>query len=122
VLVDEAKLLIDKRVVAWSAWFVSLDEPLRVLRFEWQDGEPHPDVPLDGFLMAKTRFTDGMGENISGGGWVVYQVTSAGLLFQSTGENTRPDDARYPGARFIKDKICPSALLHVAAEEAKQWR
>ena len=121
--VDVEKLMVDKRVVAWRAWFVSLDEPLRLLRFEWKDGEPHPDLPVDGFLMAKTRFADPKyGENISGGGWIIYQETGAGLIFQSTGDQSRPDPARYPGAKFIKDKLCPSALLHVAAEEMQQWR
>lgn len=119
--VDTDKLMQDKRVVAWRAWFVSLDEPLRLLRFN-SDEHGMADLPDDGFLMAKTRFADGTGENIGGNGWIVYQNTSAGLIFQATGDNVRPDPARYPGAKFIKDKLCPSALLHVANEEMRQWR
>jgi hypothetical protein len=121
VPVDTEKLLRDKRVVAWAAWFVSLDEPLRLLRFNSCE-HAAKDLPRDGFLMARTRFADGMGENINPNGWVVYQQTAAGLIFQSTGDQGPPDPARYPGATFIKDKLCPSALLHVAAEEMKQWR
>lgn len=114
-------LLRDKRVVSWAAWFISLDEPLRILRFNSED-HGMDDLPEDGFLMARTKFADGMGENIGGGGWIVYQETSAGLIFQSTGDNTPPDPNRYPGAKFIKDKLAPSALLHVATEEAAQWQ
>lgn len=119
--VDVEKLMHDKRVVAWCAWFVSLDEPLRLLRF---NSEQHgmADLPEDGFLMAKTRFADGTGEHIGGNGWIVYQETPLGLIFQATGDNVKPDPARYPNAKFMKDKLCPSALLHVASEGMQQWR
>ena len=115
------QLMLAKEVVRWCAWFVSLDEPLRVLRF-CSEQHPQDDLPEDGFLMARTKFTDGTGENIGGNGWIVFQETSAGLLFQATGENVKPDPARYPGAKFIKDKLAPSALLHVASEEAQTWQ
>ncbi|WP_461521581.1 hypothetical protein [Porticoccus sp.] len=111
-------LLRDKRVVSWRAWFVSLDEPLRLLRFN-SDEHGIDDLPTDGFQFARTKFADGTGENIGGGGWVIYQETSAGLIFQSTGDNVPPDPLRYPGAKLIKDKLCPSALLHVAMSEAR---
>lgn len=119
--VDIEKLMRDKRIVAWAAWFVSLDEPLRLLRFNSCD-HGIADLPVDGFLMACTKFADGTGENIGGNGWIVAMETSAGLILQSTGENVKPDETRYPGAKFIKDKICPSALLHVVSEEAQTWR
>ena len=117
--VDTEKLMKDKRVVALKAWFVAADFTLD--RYEWNGGHLH-NFPEDGFLMARTRFADGTGENIGGNGWLVYQETSAGLIFQSTGDQNRPDPERYPGAKFIKDKLCPSALLHVAAEEMSQWQ
>lgn len=110
-----------KRIVRWSAWFVSLDEPLRLLRFCSED-DTLESLPEDGFLMARTKFADGTGENIGGNGWIVAMETSAGLILQATGDNAKPDPGRYPGAKFIKDKLCPSALLHVAAEEAQAWR
>lgn len=110
-----------KRVVRWAAWFVSLDEPLRLVRF-CSEEDSIESLPEDGFLMARTRFVDGTGENIGGNGWIVAMETSAGLILQATGENAKPDPARYPGAKFIKDKLAPSALLHVAAEEAQAWR
>ena len=113
--------MLAKEVVRWCAWFVSLDEPLRVLRF-CSEQHTQDDLPEDGFLLGRTKFADGMGENIGGNGWIVFQETSAGLLFQATGDNTRPDPVRYPGAKFIKDKLAPSALLHVAAKEAQQWQ
>lgn len=115
--VDVEKLMQDKRVVTWRAWFVSSD--WKLLRFSYEDGIELPD---DGFLMARTRFADGTGEHIGGNGWIVYMNTPAGIIFQATGDNNPPDPARYPGAKFIKDKLCPSALLHVAAEEMQQWR
>lgn len=116
---DEEKLLKDKRVVAWAAWFVSDD--WKLLRF-WSDEHTAEDLPVDGFLCARTRFADGTGENIHGSGWVVYQDTPAGLIFQSTGDNAPPNPNRYPNAKFIKDKLCPSALLHVAIEESQRWQ
>lgn len=119
--VIEADILRNKRIVAWCAWFVSLEEPLRVLRF-CSERHTLADLPEDGFLMARTRFADGTGENIGGHGWVVAQETSAGLILQATAENVRPAPERYPSAKFIKDKLAPSALLHVAAEEAQAWR
>ena len=117
--VDAEKLMQDKRIIAWAAWFVSND--FKLLRF---NSEEHgkDDLPVDGFLMARTKFADGTGENIGGGGWIVYQVTPVGLIFQSTGDQNPPDSKRYPNAKFIKDKLCPSALLHVAVEEANQWQ
>jgi hypothetical protein len=119
VPVDSEKLMQDKRIVAWAAWFVAPDWSL--LRF---DSTEHTgdDLPTDGFLCARTRFADGTGENIGGGGWIVFIETPYGLIFQSSGDQTRPDPIRYPNAKFIKDKLAPSAILHVAAEEAAQWR
>lgn len=118
---SEDQIMLAKEIVRWCAWFVSLDEPLRVLKF---CSEIHSieDLPEDGFLMARTRFADGTGENIGGNGWIVAMETTAGLILQSTGENAKPDPNRYPGAKFIKDKLAPSALLHVAAAEAQAWR
>lgn len=115
---SEAELMQAKRVVCWAAWFVSLDEPLRLLRFCSED-DTLADLPEDGFLMARTRFADGTGENIGGNGWIIAMETSGGLILQATGENAKPDPARYPGAKFIKDKLAPSALLHVAIWEAQ---
>ena len=117
------ELMQNKQVVAWAAWFVSIDDPLnpQLLRYD-SAHNIGADLPEDGFLCAKTRFADGTGENIGGNGWIVFQETSAGLIFQATGDNIRPDPARYPAAKFIKDKLCPSALLHVAFEEAAQWQ
>lgn len=117
---SEAQIMEKKRVVRWAAWFVSLEEPLRLLRF-CSEEDSIASLPEDGFLMARTKFADGTGENIGGNGWVVAMETSVGLLFQATGEDERPSVLRYYGAKFIKDKLCPSALLHVASEEAKQW-
>lgn len=117
--VDPEKLMVDKRVVKWAAWFVSSD--FKLLRFN-SDEHGKDDLPIDGFLMARTKFADGTGENIGGGGWVIFQETPMGLIFQSTGDNNYPEFVRYPGAKFIKDKLCPSALLHVAVEEANQWQ
>lgn len=114
------QIMLAKEVVRWCAWFVSLDEPLRVLRF-CSELNTIDDLPEDGFLCARTKFADGTGENIGGNGWLVVQETSAGLLFQSTGDNAPPDPQRYPGAKFIKDKLAPSALLHVANVEAVAW-
>jgi hypothetical protein len=111
--------MADKRIVAWAAWFVSDD--WRLLRFN-SDEHTIADLPQDGFLCARTRFADGTGENIGGNGWIVFMQTPAGLIFQATGDNAYPDLTRYPGAKFIKDKLAPSALLHVAIEEAGQWR
>ena len=118
--VDADKLMQDKRVVAWAAWFVSDD--WRLLRFN-SDEHKGEDLPLDGFLCARTRFADGTGENIGGNGWIVFLETPAGLIFQATGDNTLSDFqiSRYPSAKFIKDKLAPSAILHVAIEEAAQW-
>jgi hypothetical protein len=118
---SEAELMQAKRVVRWAAWFVSLDEPLRLLRF-CSEEDSLADLPEDGFLMARTRFADGTGENIGGNGWIVAMETRAGLILQATGDNARPDPARYLGAKFIKDKLAPSALLHVAAQESQAWR
>ena len=117
--VDTDKLLQDKRVVAWAAWFVSSD--WKLLRFNSQENMSN-DLPTDGFLCARTRFEDGTGENIGGNGWVVFLHTPAGLIFQATGENAMPSPVRYPGAKFIKDKLAPSAILHLAQAEAAQWR
>lgn len=113
--VPSEQLLRDKKVVAWRAWFVG--DNFELLRF-CSDQHTGADLPEDGFLCAKTKFADGMGESIGGNGWIVYQETPIGLIFQATGENTRPDPLRYPGAKFIKDKLCPSAILHIALEEA----
>lgn len=118
---SEAELMQAKRIVRWAAWFISLDEPLRLLRFCSED-DALADLPEEGFLTARTLFADGTGENIGGNGWIVAMQTSAGLLLQATGDNARPDSARYPGARFIKDKLAPSALLHLAMLEAAAWR
>ena len=117
--VDADKLMQDKRVVAWAAWFVSAKWEL--LRF---NSEEHTGghLPTDGFLCARTRFADGTGENIGGNGWIVFLETPAGLIFQATGDNTYPAPERYQGAKFIKDKLAPSAILHVAFEDAAQWR
>jgi hypothetical protein len=118
----EAEIMEKKRIVSWAAWFVSLDAAHpKLLRF---DSTKHSiaDLPEDGFLMARTRFADGTGENIGGNGWIVAMETSAGLILQATGDNAKPDPARYPSAKFIKDKLAPSALLHVASEEAQAWR
>jgi hypothetical protein len=119
VPVDTEQLLKDKRIVALKAWFIAPDFTLD--RYEWNGGDL-PDFPEDGFLMARTRFVDGMGETVGGNGWIVVQETPAGLIFQATGEHGKPDPFRYPNAKFIKDKLCPSALLHVADAEAAQWR
>lgn len=117
--VDSDKLLADKRIVAWAAWFVSDDWTLLRFNSEMHTGD---SLPTDGFLCARTRFADGTGENIGGNGWIVFLKTDAGLIFQATGDNSPPSPVRYPGAKFIKDKLAPSALLHVALEEAAQWR
>ena len=122
--VDAEKLMADKRIVAWAAWFVSDD--WKLLRFN-SDEHTGEDLPLDGFLCARTRFADGTGENIGGNGWIVFLETPSGLIFQATGDNTYPGIAypyeeRYHGAKIIKDKLAPSAILHVALEEAAQWR
>lgn len=121
VPMTESQIMEKKRVVRWAAWFVSLDEPLRLLRF-CSEEDSLASLPDDGFLMARTKFADGTGENIGGNGWIVAMETSAGLLLQATGDNAKPDHARYPSAKYIKDKLAPSALLHVAAEEARAWR
>jgi hypothetical protein len=119
VPVDADKLMDDKRIVAWAAWFVSDD--WRLLRFnsEMHTGD---SLPTDGFLCARTRFADGTGENIGGNGWIVFLQTNFGLIFQAAGDNNPPSPVRYPGAKFIKDKLAPSSILHVAFEEAAQWR
>jgi hypothetical protein len=119
VPVDTEKLLRDKRIAAWAAWFVS--PAWELLRFNSCDHKIS-DLPTDGFLCARTKFVDGTGENIGGNGWIVVLETPHGLIFQATGDNNPPDPMRYPGAKFIKDKLCPSALLHVAIEESSQWR
>lgn len=117
--VDTEKLMKDKQIVAWAAWFVSPE--CELLRFNSCEHNKD-DLPEDGFLCARTRFADGTGENIGGNGWVVFQVTKHGIIFQATGDNSPPDPIRYPRAKFIRDKLAPSALLHVATEEAQQWR
>lgn len=116
---DEGKILRDKRVVAWCAWFVSDD--YKLLRF-WSDEYTIADLPTDGFLCARTRFADGTGENIQTNGWIVAMDTPAGLIIQSTGEYESPESGRYSGARFIRAKLCPSAALHLAFEEAARWQ
>lgn len=108
-----------KRVVRWAAWFVS--DGWKLLRF-CSEEDSVESLPEDGFLMARTKFADGTGENIGGNGWIVVMETPVGLLFQATGDNDHPNPARYLGAKFIKDKLCPSALLHVARAEADAWR
>ena len=115
------QLMLEKEIVRWCAWFVSLDEPLRILHF-CSELNAIDDLPEDGFLTARTSFADGTGENIGGNGWIIVQETTAGLLLQATGENVKPDPVRYPNAKFIKDKLAPSALLHVAMEAARSWR
>ena len=117
--VDAEKLMQDKRIIAWAAWFVSNDWTLLRFNSEMHTGD---SLPTDGFLCARTRFADGTGENIGGNGWLVFLETPAGLIFQATGDNAMPSPERYPGAKFIKDKLAPSAILHVAFEEAAQWR
>jgi hypothetical protein len=119
VPVDPDKLMADKRIVAWAAWFVSDDWKLLRFNSEIHTGD---SLPTDGFLCARTRFADGTGENIGGNGWIVFLQTPAGLIFQATGDNNLPDRFRYYGAKLIKDKLAPSAILHVAFEEAAQWR
>lgn len=110
-----------KQVVAWAAWFVSLDsQQPSILRFN-SENHKIEELPEDGFLCAKTRLADGYYENVYGNGWLVVQNTTAGLLFQSSGDNNKPDTSRYIGAKFIKDKLAPSALYHVADWECQQW-
>ena len=118
---SEAELMRAKRVVRWAAWFVSLDEPLRLLRF-CSEEDAISDLPEDGLLDKRLKYADGTGDATGPDGWTVVMETSAGLLFQSTGDQNRPDADRYPGAKFIKDKLAPSALLHVASDEARAWR
>jgi hypothetical protein len=119
VPVDTEKLLKDKIIVAWAAWFVSPE--CELLRFNSCD-HSRDDLPEDGFLCARTRFADGTGENIQTNGWIVFQVTKHGIIFQATGETTPPDSLRYPHAKFIRSKLCPSNLLHIANEEQAQWQ
>ena len=118
---SQAELMEAKRIVRWAAWFVTLAEPLSIVRY-CSEEDSIGSLPEDGFLMARTRFADGTGDNIGGNGWIVAMETSVGLILQATGENVKPDPVRYPGAKFIKDKLAPSALLHIAVEEAQQWQ
>lgn len=110
-----------KRVVRWAAWFVSLTEPFALLRF-CSEEDRIEDLPEDGLLCRNLQFADGTYDRTGPVGWSVVMQTSVGLLFQTTGDNARPEEARYPGAKFIKDKLCPNPLFDVAMSEARSWR
>lgn len=115
--VDTEQLLRDKQIARARLWFVIDYE---VVRFDVTQ-ESIPELPTDGFLMGKALHVCGTGENIGGDGWLVCGMTPKGLLLQTTGGD-KPDSDRYPGMQFSRCKLCPSALLHVAAEEMNQWQ
>lgn len=116
--VDTDKLLKDKRLVMVALWFVLENE---LSRLTWGNDEALPELPKDGFLCGCGVFADGRAENYGGDGWLVFGMTTRGLLCQTTGGD-RPDESRYPGCQFSRCKLAPSALMHVAAEEMQQWR
>ena len=120
--VDADKLMQDKRLVEAVLWFY-IDGELQKYRMDARDadtGYVH-EIPTDGFLCGKGRFADGCYENYGGDGWLVVGYTKYGLLCQTTGGD-RPDPERYSDCQFARCKLAPSAILHVAFEEAAQWR
>ena len=116
--VDADRLMQDKRLVCVALWFVS--DEFMLTNVLWRDGMDAPWIPDDGFLCGKGIFADGCAENYGGDGWLVVGMTKHGLLCQTTGGD-KPDPERYPNCRFSRCKLAPSALLHVAFEEAAQW-
>lgn len=116
--VDTTKLLQDKRLVRVALWFVLNDA---IHRETWEEGGGMPDLPTDGFLCGRGVFADGTGEHYGGDGWLVFGLTSKGLLCQTTGGD-RPEAYRYPDCQFSRCRLAPSAVMHIANEEMKQWQ
>ena len=118
--VDAEIIMQNKRTVRGRIWFVVDDE---IVRVDFNDAEPLPAIPSDGCMCHRVQFADGTGDNGNSNGWLVFGRNSKGrIICQFTAESDEPSKERYPNCKFSRCKITDSALLHVVAEEARQWR